>query len=129
MTMLFSVSAFAAVVDKTSLVGTSKEAWNAGGGPVNIDGISMPEKYETTTATLGDVMWQTVTGLENGTYTVELYANARFCPGRGFNSAATDGQMDCTFLFANDVELSIPVFHNPDLNNLRRRRVPCGSSP
>ncbi|MBQ2293564.1 MAG: hypothetical protein II245_07830, partial [Bacteroidaceae bacterium] len=117
MTMLFSVSAFAAVVDKTSLVGTSKEAWNAGGGPVNIDGISMPEKYETTTATLGDVMWQTVTGLENGTYTVELYANARFCPGRGFNSAATDGQMDCTFLFANDVELSIPVFHNPDLNN------------
>lgn len=117
MTMLFSVSAFAAVVDKTSLVGTSKEAWNAGGGPVNIDGISMPEKYETTTATLGDVMWQTVTGLENGTYTVELYANARFCPGRGFDSAATDGQMDCTFLFANDVELSIPVFHNADLNN------------
>lgn len=116
MTMLFSVSASAADVDKTSLVGTDKAAWNAPGGPVNIDGISMPEKYEETTETLGDVMWQTVTGLDNGTYTVELYANARYTPDRGFTTDAADGAMDCTFLFANNVELSIPVVHNAGLN-------------
>lgn len=114
--MLFSVSASAADVDKTGLVGTDKAAWNAPGGPVNIDGISMPEKYEETTETLGDVMWQTVTGLDNGTYTVELYANARYTPGRGFDSPAADGAMDCTFLFANNVELSIPVVHNAGLD-------------
>ena len=117
MSMLFGVSAFAADIDKTDKVGTSKEAWNAPGGPVNIDGISMPEKYEETTATLGDVMWQTVEGLDNGTYTVELWANARYTAGRGFESAATDGQLECTFLFANNVEISIPVVFNPDLNN------------
>lgn len=104
-------------VDKTSLVGTSRDAWNAPGGPVTIDGISMPEKYEETTETTGDVMWQTVTGLDNGTYTVELYANARYTSGRGFDSPVTDGAMDCTFLFANDVELSIPVVFNAGLNN------------
>ncbi len=118
MSMLFGVSAFAADIDKTDKVGTSKEAWlGNNGGPVNIDGISMPEKYETTTATLGDVMWQTVEGLDNGTYTVELWANARYTAGRGFESAATDGQLECTFLFANNVEISIPVVFNPDLNN------------
>ena len=104
-------------VDKTSLVGTTLAAWNAPGGPVNIDGISLPEKYETTTATLGDVMWQTVEGLDNGSYTVELYANARYTPGRGFNSDATDGALDFTYLYANNVEISIPVYHNGDLNN------------
>ena len=117
MSMLFGVSAFAADIDKTDKVGTSKEAWNAPGGPVNIDGISMPEKYEETTATLGDVMWQTVEGLDNGTYTVELWANARYTPDRGFESAATDGQFECTFLFANNVEISIPVVFNAALNN------------
>ena len=117
MSMLFGVSAYAADIDKTDKVGTSKEAWNAAGGPVTIDGISMPEKYETTTATLGDVMWQTVEGLDNGTYTVELWANARYTAGRGFESAATDGQLECTFLYANNVEISIPVVFNADLNN------------
>ena len=105
-------------VDKTSLVGTSRDAWKGNnGGPVTIDGVSLPEKYETTTATLGDVMWQTVEGLDNGSYTVELYANARYTPGRGFNSDATDGALDFTYLYANNVEISIPVYHNGDLNN------------
>ena len=117
MSMLFGVSAYAADIDKTDKVGTSKEAWNAAGGPVTIDGVQMPEKYETTTATLGDVMWQTVEGLDNGTYTVELWANARYTAGRGFESAATDGQLECTFLYANNVEISIPVVFNADLNN------------
>ena len=106
------------LVDCTDKVGTSKDDWKGNnGGPVNIDGVSMPEKYEKTTETLGDVMWQTVTGLENGTYTVELYANARYTPGRNFNSDAADGALDFTYLFANNVEISIEVYHNGDLNN------------
>ena len=104
-------------MDVTDKVGTSKEAWNATSGPVTIDGISMPEKYETTTETLGDVMWQTVTGLENGKYTVELWANARYTSGRGFESQAADGALDFTYLYANNVEVSIEVYHNGDLNN------------
>jgi len=104
-------------IDVTDKVGTSRDAWHATGGPVTIDGISMPEKYEETTATQGDMLWQTVEGLDNGTYTVELWANARYTPNRGFESAATDGQLDCTFLFANNVEISIPVVFNANLNN------------
>ena len=105
-------------MDLTHLVGTSRDAWiGNNGGPVNIDGISLPEKYETTTATLGDVMWQTVTGLENGKYTVELWANARYTSGRGFDSEAADGALDFTYLYANNVEISIEVYHNGDLNN------------
>ena len=105
-------------MDVTNKVGTSRDAWiGNNGGPVTIDGISLPEKYETTTATLGDVMWQTVTGLENGKYTVELWANARYTSGRGFNSDAADGALDFTYLYANNVEISIEVYHNGDLNN------------
>ncbi len=105
-------------LDMTHLVGTSKDAWiGNNGGPVNIDGISMPEKYETTTATLGDVMWQTVEGLYNGTYTVELWANARYTSGRGFESKAKDGDENFTYLFANNVEKSIAVYHNGGLNS------------
>ena len=106
-------------VDVTDKVGTSKEAWNAGGVSGAWDnGIGgMPEKYETTTATTGDVMWQTVTGLANGKYVVELWANARYTSGRGFDSPAKNGQHDCTYLFANNVEISIPVVHNADCNS------------
>ena len=105
-------------VDMTHLVGTSRDAWQGNnGGPVNIEGIAMPEKYETTTETLGDVMWQEVSGLENGKYTVELWANARYTSGRGFDSQAENGALEFTYLFANNVEISIPVYHNGDLNN------------
>ena len=105
-------------VDMTHLVGTSRDAWQGNnGGPVNIEGVAMPEKYETTTETLGDVMWQEVSGLENGKYTVELWANARYTSGRGFESQAENGALEFTYLFANNVEISIPVYHNGDLNN------------
>lgn len=105
-------------MDVTNKVGTGRDAWEGNnGGPVTIDGISMPEKYETTTATLGDVMWQTVTGLENGKYTVELWANARYTSGRGFDSEAADGALDFTYLYANNVEISIEVYHNGGLNS------------
>ena len=101
-------------VDMTSKVGTSKEAWNATGGPVVIDGVSMPEVFQETSTETGDVMWQTVTGLENGKYTVELWANARVA---WRESAATDGQEGLTYLIANNVEISMQVLLNPGLNS------------
>ena len=101
-------------LDMTHLVGTSKEAWNAPGGPVNIDGISMPENYQESASTLGEVLWQQVEGLENGKYTVELWANARVA---WKESPATDGQEELTYLYANNVEISMKVLLNPGLNN------------
>ncbi|MBR3859610.1 MAG: hypothetical protein IKJ18_06320, partial [Bacteroidaceae bacterium] len=101
-------------LDMTHLVGTSKEAWNAPGGPVNIDGISMPENFQESASTLGEVLWQQVEGLENGKYTVELWANARVA---WRESPATDGQEELTYLYANNVEISMKVLLNPNLNN------------
>lgn len=114
MSMLFGVSAYAADIDVTDKVGTSKEAWNATGGPVNIDGISMPEVFQETSDVLGEIMWQTVEGLDNGNYTVELWANARVA---WRDSPATDGQEELTYLYANNVEISMQVLLNPNLNN------------
>ena len=114
MSMLFGMSAYAADIDKTDKVGTSKEAWNATGGPVNIDGISMPEVFQETSDVLGEIMWQTVEGLDNGNYTVELWANARVA---WRDSPATDGQEELTYLYANNVEISMQVLLNPNLNN------------
>ena len=100
-------------LDMTHKVGTSKEAWHAPGNPVNIDGITMPENYQESASTLGEVLWQQVEGLENGKYTVELWANARVA---WRESPATDGQEELTYLYANNVEISMKVLLNPGLN-------------
>ena len=100
--------------DYTFKVGTSRAAWNCTGNEVVIDGITMPENFQDTSTELGDVLWQTVTGLQDGQYTVELWANARVA---WRESAATDGQEELTYLFANNVEKSMQVLLNPGLNN------------
>ena len=122
MSMLFSVSAFAADIDVTNKVGTSLDAWNCENGKKNsvtIDGIGMVENFQdsqtsTSASTTGVVLWQDVTGLDNGNYTVELWANARVA---WQESPATDGQDSPTYLVANNVEISMQVFLNPNLNN------------
>lgn len=50
----------------------------------------------------GDVLQQTITGLTNGYYTVELYAKSIY-------SSASPMADDVTYLFANDVNLFIPL--------------------
>ena len=50
----------------------------------------------------GDVLQQTITGLENGYYTVELFAKSVY-------SSASPMADDVTYLFANDVNLFIPL--------------------
>ena len=122
MSMLFGVSAYAADIDKTDKVGTSLDAWTCENGKKNsvtIDGIVMVENFQdgqtsTSASTTGVVLWQDVTGLDNGNYTVELWANARVA---WQDSPATDGQDSLTYLVANNVEISMQVFLNPGLNN------------
>lgn len=98
-------------LDKTAAVGVDVAAWNAGGlcatqyapAVTTADGrnAQMVEKYEGTVETVDTLLIQTVTGLENGIYTVVLYANAFFTSGRGFESTLTDGATDVVYVFAN----------------------------
>ena len=113
---IFAVSAYADV-NLTSRVGTEQRDWQlAHGGVPVMDGISMPENYqqEGDVNTTGDVLWQEVTGLPNGTYKVEVWANARVA---WVNSPATDGQENCVYIFANNVEKSIQILLNPNTDN------------
>ena len=73
--------------------------------------VAQKEQYLTNTTTLGQVLYQTVEGLDNGTYTVELYANASYTSGRGFTSAALNNEVGRAIVYAGDVEKTIPVVH------------------
>ena len=98
--------------DLTARVSTSQEAWNAWGvcatefapAITTNDGrqAQMMETYEETTETTGEMMHQTVSGLENGDYAVELYANAQYTDGRGFASDLKDGATDVVYVSANE---------------------------
>ena len=70
----------------------------------------LAEKYETTVATKGDLITQTVSGLPNGTYRVSIYANAFFTSGRGFNSDMEDGSNDVCYVFAGKDENRVQQF-------------------
>ena len=98
--------------DLTARVATSQSAWNAGGvcateyapAITTSDGrkAQMVETYETTVTTTGEMMYQTISGLENGDYAVELYANAQYTDGRGFDSDLKDGDTKAVYVSAND---------------------------
>ena len=100
-------------IDRTDRVGTSPEDWNASGecsidyapAVTTADGrtAQMAERYEETVETVGTVLEQTVTGLENGNYTLVLCANAYYTDSRGFDSDLTEGATDVVCLHANDV--------------------------
>ena len=62
----------------------------------------MAVSNEGSSEKTGEVLQQTITGLENGYYTVELYAKSIY-------SSASPMADDVTFLFANDVNLFIPL--------------------
>ena len=57
----------------------------------------------------GELLQQSVTGLENGYYTVELYAKSVY-------SSASSMAADVTYLFANDTKLFIPVEADKDIH-------------
>ena len=106
------------VVDVTNNVNLDASSWGGNGmvtwaAPevVTADGrtTALAERYVEPASITGTVLEQTLTGLPNGTYKVELYANAYFSDGRGFSSDVTEGQTDMVHLFANDTKLYIPV--------------------
>lgn len=96
-------------LDYTDKVSNEASAWN---GSVCPGDHSFAEKYETNVNTTGVILNQTVTGLQPGTYEVQLFANANYTSGRGFNSDMQDGATDVAFVFANDVE--VPVVAHVD---------------
>ncbi|MDO4994294.1 MAG: Ig-like domain-containing protein [Bacteroidales bacterium] len=103
----------------TTLVSETADAWHTNGlisetyAPLveTEDGrsIALAERYVWNAEETGTMLWQEVTGLENATYTVVLYANACFTPGRGFNSSVTEGQTGIAYVYANDQKQYVPV--------------------
>lgn len=64
---------------------------------------SFAESYETTCATTGTVLYQTIEDLPAGYYQVGMYAAAMYTSGRGFDSEAKEGDADRTYAFAGDL--------------------------
>ena len=82
---------------------TNKDNWTTGAGgkagytatnfcpavtPNGLNEVQVCEFYETNCDRTGDILYQTVTGLTEGTYTIELYGGAAYTFGRGFTSEA-----------------------------------------
>lgn len=86
------------------------------------------EFYEANCNRTGDLLYQTVTGLTAGTYTIELYGGAAYTFGRGFSSTAfSEGTWNAgdkiteetgVILYAEtsegSVELEIPIYYATD---------------
>ncbi len=89
--------------------------WKSDQGNVGNYTKDVPQKEQyngSTTARIdGNVLYQDVTGLENGTYNVELYANASYTRNRGFATDALDGEVGRVVVFAGDVDKTIPVIY------------------
>lgn len=64
----------------------------------------------------GNILYQTLSGMPAGYYTVALYAAASYTPNRGsLVEKCTDGQPNFTFGFAGESTLSLPVVHRTQL--------------
>lgn len=64
----------------------------------------------------GNILYQTLSGMPAGYYTVALYAAASYTPGRGsLTEKCTDGQPNITYGFAGNNSLSLPVVHRTSL--------------
>ena len=107
------------ISDETSKVRVDYSSWNGNGmastevapAVTTSDGrqnVQMAEKYEhtnpneNTTGYSGSQLEQTITGLDNGTYEVEIYANAFFTSGREFVSNMVEGATNVAYVYANN---------------------------
>ena len=88
------------------------------------DAPGSPERYQAGAFT-GDVMTQTITGLQNGTYKVKMIGGASYTSGRGFEGAT--GQNHAYF-FANDALKSLEVFDRGsiDAGKIETAELTCG---
>ena len=67
------------------------------------------EVYESTVETTGQIIYQNITGLTNGSYKVGFYAHAAYTSGRGFESDVQEGDQDVAYVFANEEKAFIPA--------------------
>ena len=68
----------------------------------------MVESYNGSSCTVtGNILTQTISGLENGSYEVVLYANAMAANGVDANNAVSADANDVAYVFANDVKVFI----------------------
>ena len=86
--------------------------WINGGNTYNAGGVTMRERYFDQEYLTGDMMTQTISGLANGIYNVELYANANWTPNRGnIKTAAADAGAEVSSVFANEITAKVPLAH------------------
>lgn len=127
MALAFSIDAYSQDVDRTSLVGTDETFWKRGydgasGALCDViyapmvttsDGrtVQLVEDFQWGFNQLEVVLSQKVRGLENGNYTVVLYANAMSTHERdGFDGAhASNGATDVAYVFAGDKKVPVPA--------------------
>lgn len=64
---------------------------------------SFAESYESTCATTGTVLYQTMDDLPEGYYYVGMYAMAAYTPGRNFDTQATEGDANRSYAFAGNL--------------------------
>ena len=83
---------------------------------------NLAENYETTVATTGQIIYQDITGLANGSYKVGFYGNAFYTSDRGFESTMEDGADDVAYVFANDQKefITARVATSTTENNFRQ---------
>lgn len=77
-----------------------------------VNGKAMKEHFSYSAANVGTILEQTVTGLEDGLYTVKLQANALSTYDRDYADhndliSVKDGSTDIAYVFANNVQLPI----------------------
>lgn len=114
-------------VDLTARVGISQEDWHAiditdtkyAPAVTTSDGRQaqmMGFWTESPTDKTGEIMYQTISGLDNGEYLVGVYANARknyYVQGFDFE----EGARDMVYVSANDVRVYIPAYTEDYINN------------
>lgn len=120
-------------VDLTARVGVLQENWHAWGATdtkyapavTTSDGrqAQMMEVWtESPADKTGEIMYQTISGLDNGEYLVGVYANARKNTHiQGFDFE--EGANDMVYIAANDVRVYIPAYTE---NNLINGNGVCG---
>ena len=88
------------------------------------DAPGSPERYQAGAFT-GDVMTQTITGLQNGTYKVKMIGGASYTSDRGFDGAV--GQNHAYF-FANDALQSLEVYDRASIGagTIETAELTCG---
>ena len=94
-------------INMTEKVGTSPASWGvygtAGGTVTTSIGTTAAPAEIYASASVGTKLQQTITGLENGTYIVKVFATSH--NARGEDGAALDGTADdVAYVFANDVK-------------------------